>query len=277
MPLPLPSGKKIHITYTRLEADYEMPSMEYAPDHYSLSFILHGDRNIITPTLQCVLHEGYVGTIAPLVYHKTLSASGEYYERILIKFAPDYIDPLIEKIGPYILERIFSTPSKYFEESVTKRIKNIFINMYEEYDKMLTEFGEQRLRLMLYELILLILEYGLDENAPADNTPISRPVLDAVFYMENNFMNNIGIDDVAAICGYSSAHFSRLFKAQLHISYSEYLNNIRLRHVKSMLISTDMSVTEIALEAGFKYPSNMTVLFKQTFGLTPLSFRKNGR
>lgn len=275
MPLPLPEGKKIHITYVKTEENFEMPSLEAAEDHYGLGYIAHGDRIIITPTMQCVLHAGYVGTIAPYLYHKTLPGSNDYYERILIKFAPDYVKSLTEYFGPQIMDQIFSYPTKHFPAGITERVDFLFRSMYEEYNRSHTEYSQYRLGCMLYELLLTIVEYHCnDEEAQIHNTPLSKPMIDALFYMENNYMNPIKIEEVAKISGYSTAYFSRLFQAQLNIPFSEYLNNIRLKHVKSLLISTDKSITDIALETGFRYPGNMTTLFKKVYGMTPNGFRK---
>lgn len=278
MPLPLPKGKKIHIDYTYSEHPYEMPSMEIAPDHYSLGLILHGDRAIITPTAQYILHAGDMGTIAPFVYHKTLSASKECYSRILIKFSPEYVQPLIDAYGPHVIDRIFSCPVKRFPEDIQKRLTFIFQTMYDEYSTNISDYTISRLRCQLIEILLLVLEYSQsDESSISTNTPLSKPILDVIYFLENNFTKPIKIEDAAAICNYTTAYFSRLFKSQLHISYSDYLNNVRLRHVKSLLISTDKSITDIALETGFKYPGNMTILFKKTYGQTPYEFRDANR
>ena len=84
MALPLPQGKNFIITHRKLSGDFEMPSMEVASDHYSLGFIIHGDRKIITPAMTYILHAGYINAIAPYLYHRTIPASKGYYESYLI-------------------------------------------------------------------------------------------------------------------------------------------------------------------------------------------------
>lgn len=278
MPLPIPAGKKIHITHTRLDSSYEMPSLEASEDHYGINLIIHGDRQIITPDMQCLLHPGYVGTIAPFLYHKTLPASHEYYEKILIKFAPDYISALSDAFGPQIIDTAFKYPVKHFNPDITGRISNLFQQMYQEYSEGESNYSDYRLKCMLQELILLIIEHDLeDKDNQIHNTPLSKNMIDALFYMEQNYMNPIKIEEVAQIAGYSTAYFSRLFQSQLNTSFSDYLNSIRLKHVKSLLISTEKSVTDIALETGFVYPGNMTTLFKKYFNTTPLAYKKAWR
>ena len=99
MALPLPQGKNFIITHRKLSGDFEMPSMEVASDHYSIGFIIHGDRKVITPTISYVLHKGYINTVAPFLYHRTIPASTDYYESYLIKFSPDFVSELTDTLG----------------------------------------------------------------------------------------------------------------------------------------------------------------------------------
>lgn len=92
--------------------------------------------------------------------------------------------------------------------------------------------------------------------------------------MENHYADNLSLDKVAQAAGFSPAYFSRLFQSQLGKSYSDYLTNIRLRHVEALLINTNKSVTEIALETGYSHISNLTEQFKKKIGMTPSAFRK---
>ena len=121
MALPLPQGKNFIITYRMMSGDFEMPSMEVASDHYSLGFIINGDRKVLTPTMSYTLHKGYINAIAPFLYHRTIPASGDYYESYLIKFSPDFVKEFTDKAGKSILDDIFLHPPKCFEEEDSLR------------------------------------------------------------------------------------------------------------------------------------------------------------
>jgi len=90
MALPLPLGKQYQISHRLLPADFEMTSMEAAQDHYSLCFIIKGDRKVITPNMTYNFHAGYVAAMPPFLYHRTVPASEDEYESILIKFSPEF-------------------------------------------------------------------------------------------------------------------------------------------------------------------------------------------
>lgn len=274
MALPLPEGTKIQVTHRIMPGNYSMPSLEVATDHYSLSYLIHGDRTIITPTMTYTTHAGYVNLISPFVYHQTVPASDKEYESILIKFSPDFIKIFTDHLGTQFLDQVFDQPSKRFPEDKAQKIYRIFLDMLEESQKS-SPYRDSVLKSSLFRLLILILEESLpDETANCHATPLSQPILEAIFYMEKNYASHLNIEKVAEVSGYAVSYFSRLFQEQMGRSFSDYLCNIRLRHVESLLLSTDKSITDIALETGFHYPGNMTNVFRQKIGMTPREYRK---
>lgn len=277
MALPLPEGTLFQITHKKLPGNYSMPSLEAATDHYSLSYLVQGDRTIITPSMTYTTHAGCVNGIAPFVYHQTVPASDTVYESILIKFSPLFMQPYTNQLGTQFLEQIFEQPPRRFTEEIQSKVYAIFCDMLEEYHRE-SPYKELVLQSLLFRLLVLLLEESLpDETANMHSTPLSQPILEAIFYMEKNYATHLDIEAVAEVSGYAVSYFSRLFQKQMGRSFSEYLCNIRLRHVESLLLSTDKSITDIALETGFQYPGNMTSVFRQKIGMTPREYRKTRR
>lgn len=277
MALPLPEGSKIQITHRNMPGDYSMPALEVAEDHYTLLYLIHGDRTIITPTVTYTSHSGYVHLIAPYVYHQTVPASEQYYESILIKFSPDYLDFYKEQLGTNFFEQLFESPYCHFNEDIKEIINELFFEILKVYQQD-SAYKEVLLQSMLVRLLIIIYENAiLDEESTFHTTALTKPILEAIFFMEKNYTKQIKIKDVAEISGYAVAYFSRLFQKQLGKSFSEYLCNIRLRHVESLLLSTSKSITEISFETGFQYPGNMSSLFQKKVGLTPKEYRKQKR
>ncbi len=283
MALPLPQGKQFTIYQRKLSGDFEMSSMEVAEDHYSLAFIIHGDRKVITPTKSFSLHEGYINGIPPYVYHRTVPGSTDYYESYLLKFSPDFVNELTDSLGLQFLDNLYSQFPKKFSPQEGKELFSLAKTLLEAYDaSALMEDPEElmaaniKLKYLLYALLMLISEKGKSaiEKTQHHKSILSKPIIEAVYYLERNYKKPLNIPEVAAISGYSVAYFSKLFKSQLGKNFSEYLCLTRLKHVQNLLLSTDMSAMDIALECGFPYPGNMTASFKKEFGMTPLKYRK---
>ena len=274
MSLPLPEGQLFQITHRVLPADYEMPSLEIASDHYTIGYQISGDRTIITPNSIFTLHPGNVSTLAPYLYHRTVPASNEVYESILIKFSPLFVKPLTDRFGEQILDQIYARATNIFPVDMQTVIYGYFTHLLEEYDKE-SPYGDFRLQCVLCELLLAIFEYRLpEENTNTPDTPLTLPIMEAVYYMETHYAEVLTIEKVAGISNYSVAYFSRLFQKQLGKSYSEYLSHIRIKNVSRLLINTNKSITEIAIETGYQYPSNLSAAFRQKTGLSPQQYRK---
>ena len=274
MALPLPNGQLFHIAHRILPADYEMPSLEIASDHYSIGYQINGDRTIITPNSIFTQHPGNVSTLAPYIYHRTVPASNEVYESILVKFSPLFVKPLTDQFGDQILDQIYARTTNSFSADMQAAIYSYFTKLLEEYNRK-SPYGNFKIQCMLCELLLTILEYRLpEENTTSHDTPLTLPIMEAVYYMETHYMEALTIEKVAGISNYSVAYFSRLFQKQLGKSYSEYLSHIRIKNVSRLLLNTDKSITEIAIETGYQYPGNLSAAFRQKTGFSPLQYRR---
>ena len=94
-------------------------------------------------------------------------------------------------------------------------------------------------------------------------------------YIERNCGSRLLINEIAAKCGYTVEHFSRIFKEYTGKTPISYITDCRMNKAKMLLVETDKSIDTIIFECGI---SNRTAFFKkfsERFGTTPLRFRKN--
>jgi AraC-like DNA-binding protein len=95
----------------------------------------------------------------------------------------------------------------------------------------------------------------------------------AVRFINDNYRTDIRLAAAAREAGMSSAHFSRIFKKVMSLSYRDYLNSRRITKAKNLLRTSDQSVTEIAVSLGFADPTGFGRIFKKLTGHTPSAFR----
>ena len=96
-------------------------------------------------------------------------------------------------------------------------------------------------------------------------------------YMQENFSQNITLDALGALTGYSPLHLIRLFKQELGQTPHQHLTAIRLEHAKNLLAETDQTLEQIAAACGFHSASHFKALFKQSTHYTPGAYRRNAR
>lgn len=274
MALPLKEGTHIYVERKAFDAAYVMPAMEMATDHYSLSYIISGDRATITPSGTFSYHAGMVTGSPPFRYARTVSKSDVPYERILIKFSPEIVTPFIEKVGQQIFDGIYEQVFFSFSEDSRVKIEKMFFDMLYEYEKE-TPYREFILQGMLFRLLLFIWEERIpEEGVNTEKTTLTPPIVEAISYIEKSYYQNPSLEETANVAGFSPAYFSRLFHTQMGKSYSEYLSSVKLHHASVLLVQTDKSIMEIAQETGFCHGNYLNELFKKKMGMTPGQFRK---
>lgn len=273
MPTPLSKETPIHISHSHLPAHFSMSSMDMASDHYNIGLTISGDRKTITPTCSFTYHAGDVTLLAPYIYHRTTFQSDTPYEKVLIKYTAEFVAPFIEAVGQKVFDFLNNTKVFHFSIDHQKIIKQMFFDMLDEYqkEKPYTNFILQG---MLYRLFTFILENHLpSDSAEMTYQNLTLPILTAVTYIETFYSHNPSVEEVAKYIGLSTGYFSRLFRQQLGEPYSSYLNHVKLKHASSLLLKTNKTIAQIAVESGFCHGNYFSEQFKKRYGITPKAFR----
>lgn len=99
---------------------------------------------------------------------------------------------------------------------------------------------------------------------------ILRPALD---YIQDNFKQDIKLNEMASLCNVSISYFSRLFKKATGKHFSNYINEKRIIEARKLLETTDLSITNIAIDLGFEDSGYFSKVFKKIIGVSPSEFR----
>jgi AraC-like DNA-binding protein len=93
-----------------------------------------------------------------------------------------------------------------------------------------------------------------------------------------NLDNELSVDQLAEVSGFSRAHFSRLFAASEGISPASYVRQERMRRAARLLGShSHLPLKEIAMISGFEDPNYFAKVFRRFFGMSPTEFRTADR
>jgi AraC-like DNA-binding protein len=93
-------------------------------------------------------------------------------------------------------------------------------------------------------------------------------------YINQHYKEDLSLEYVSSIAGFSKFHFTRWFKQFAGISFYEYLTQVRIKVAETMLAGTETAITEIALESGFQSIATFNRVFKHNKKLTPTEFRE---
>lgn len=105
----------------------------------------------------------------------------------------------------------------------------------------------------------------------------SRRVQNVQRYINDNYRDEIRLEQLADLVGMTPTAFSRFFKVRSGKGLSDYIIDIRLGHATRLLIDSTKSVSEICYECGFNNISNFNRIFKKRKNCSPKEFRENYR
>lgn len=94
-----------------------------------------------------------------------------------------------------------------------------------------------------------------------------------MLYIDQHFRESIDQRDLAKRCGMTTFRFSRVFKEANGLGFTDYVLNKRMSFAKELLDNSQMPITSIGYEAGFKDPSYFARAFKQYANCTPSEYR----
>jgi AraC family transcriptional regulator len=103
---------------------------------------------------------------------------------------------------------------------------------------------------------------------------MNKQIFEVLRYIEFNLDDDLDIETLSKVAGYSPFHFCRLFKLSLGYSVLTYINNIRMLKASSNILNSKKSIIEIALDIGFKTPNGFNKAFKKVFNISPREYRK---
>lgn len=95
----------------------------------------------------------------------------------------------------------------------------------------------------------------------------------AIQYLRRHCAEKVTLNEMAAMTYLSPAYFSRIFKSETGVSFSQFLTGVRVEKAKDLLVHGSERLTDIALACGFEDQSYFTKVFKKVAGIAPLKYR----
>ena len=96
-------------------------------------------------------------------------------------------------------------------------------------------------------------------------------------YIHENLGNEISMDKLAKISGFSYHHFRHLFKEHTGYSPKQYITTQRMESAKILLDNSPTTILEIAQLCGYNYSSQFDIIFKKYTGMSPTQYRNQSK
>jgi AraC-like DNA-binding protein len=103
---------------------------------------------------------------------------------------------------------------------------------------------------------------------------IERTIRKACLYFRENLNTNVNIESLATELHVGYSYFRQMFRKYTGISPTQYHLSLRIQKAKDLLVSTEQSFKEIAIDLGFESYFYFSRIFKDKTGKSPMEFRK---
>ncbi|HKC63075.1 MAG TPA: AraC family transcriptional regulator [Pyrinomonadaceae bacterium] len=160
---------------------------------------------------------------------------------------------------------VLDSPSSYRTETIAWLARRI----YREFGRM-----DAASSLAIEGLVLEILAEASRNLESASERKSPRWIERAREFLHDNFSEPLVLEDIAKSAGVHTVHLARVFRREFGCTIGEYVRRLRVEYACQKISSTELSLSEIALMAGFADQSHLTKTFRNFFGLTPSEYRK---
>lgn len=92
-------------------------------------------------------------------------------------------------------------------------------------------------------------------------------------YIDANYNQNIKLDELCNMIGFSKFYLSRIFKQVKHMNVVDYITLRRIEKTKELLLNPQLSIKEISALVGYNEPNYLTLVFKKWEGISPTEYR----
>lgn len=99
-------------------------------------------------------------------------------------------------------------------------------------------------------------------------------VAQAKMYVDMNYHEKIGLDDVADFLGLNKHYFCSLFKEAEGIGFCQYVKQYRIEKSRTLFADTEKSIMEVMELTGFEDQSYFSKVFREIVGCTPGEYRE---
>ena len=253
---------------TSLKESYPLHWHEF----YELTFIISGTGIHTVNGETHTLGPGILFLLTPVDFHQLEPEPGQTLEVFNIIFSGDFLDDELR-------QWLFGDQC-YRHIQLSSENSQIVLKEYEQIwaEHQNPQLGQQRLIRGALERILLELARLSSVTAAPPIAGASHPAIQtALLHLQHEFRTDMTLEQIAGTAGLTPTYFSELFHKETGSQFQKYLQTLRLRFAASLLLASDLPVTEICFASGFGNMAHFERSFHEKYSASPSSYRQNAR
>jgi len=282
----------VYVWQQAMEPDFPLAVLEYEVkgdgdpvhwhDHFEIALVLDGRGVFMFGRRALEAEAGDIFFIDNSQPHVALADRGGPMRLLLVLFRPELIAPT----GCRELDRGYLAPFRYAEgrsprvrsgTPLAERVGGLLRGLRDvadRHDPAARHVLDATLRLAL-GLVNQDPEAGASPDAvraAADRREQIRPVL---AYVDRHCREGITLDDVAPLVHVSPSRVRHVFKDVTGVSFKEYVTQVRVAEAKRLLLSTELSVADVARTVAYSNLNQFYKVFSRSCGMSPGEYRRH--
>lgn len=247
------------VSVSESKDESNMPNMHYH-EAYEIYILVKGTRRYVFEDEIVELKKNDVVLVKPNKLHAT---AGGGFKRYLLSFTEPYLNTYFTSDARKKLLACFESRKIFLRDTELEAV-------LESIEKLAEDSGN----IMELVNILRILGTSSEYEAIACKNKTAEEIIE---YVARNYRDIRSLDEISDRFYITKAYLCRLFKENTGISVVKYINSKKTLEACEMLVSTNKSVEEIALQSGFNSSEYFCRIFKTITGVTPGGYRKSRR
>lgn len=245
-------------------------------DHY-----LNGEKHRMV--------KGDLFILPPYIVHKVIPVIESEIRIIGCEFSAAFFDEKTKDftnteeffdfayIEPFLLSKEKIKPKLHLTGRTQQQVEKLMLELLKEY----TEKGKHYslfLRAQVLQVLAIIArEYHKAVSIKKTKDPVEEyrmNVIYAIEYVNENFAEELRLDEVCQYAKMSKSYFSYLFKSLTGKTFTEYVTSLRIQKSLELMEVTNKTITQIGYDVGFYDTAHFCRTFKKIVGISPTDYRK---
>lgn len=214
--------------------------------------------------------------IAPNVLHRTQYPVGDPCKRLIIQFnLPKNINGLSNEYEQLMGLFHRDVPIFRFDPEMQKKIFSKLNGIFQLADK--TDSMRDMIIHLKFIEFLTLLFLNQENNKYANQTEMTameKKIYSITSFIHAHYSEDLSLEFLAQKFYISSCYLSHQFKDVTGFTVTDYIQMTRVRNVQSLLVGTQIPITEAAAACGFSSFSQFNRVFRKHIGLSPSQYRK---